>query len=151
MRHRSKVLSYNSPVNRRKLLLLGSGSLLISAARLSADHHFISADPLIVEFDLRSLEGEYTPLGDFYIRNHFNAPLPSLVTSLRVEGEVGIPQEFTPNTLSELPPREQGTVLECAGDEEGTSLLASNGLWEGWCARSPWAGASTRGRPIPRG
>ncbi len=135
---------YNSGVNRRKFLVLGGGSLLVSVARLKADHHFISADPLIVEFDLRSLEGEYTPVGDFYIRNHFNAPPPSAVTALQIEGEVDNPKEFALNTLTAFSRQRQGAVLECAGDRVGTSLLASNGLWEGWRLRDVLTAAHPR-------
>lgn len=135
---------YNSRVNRRNFLALSGAAALLSAAPLEADHHFVSADPLIVEFDLRSLQGEYTPVNDFYIRNHFNPPSPSTLRSVRIEGEVDQPRQFTIDELSGLAPVKQGAVLECAGDRSGPSLLASNGLWEGWRLRDLLAAVHPR-------
>ncbi len=106
--------------------------MLPPAAGLRADHRLISFDPLLVEFDLASLEGRYTPLQDFYIRNHFETPAVSSHPSLSIEGEVESPAKLTYRDIASLPRHQAPAVLECAGDGIGEDVLASNGLWEGW-------------------
>ena len=41
-----------------------------------------------MEFDLWSLQGQYTPVEDFYVRNHFAAPTRLEAATLKIEGEV---------------------------------------------------------------
>jgi hypothetical protein len=89
------------------------GILLASALKLSAEHHTIPGAPLIVESELGSLTGRYTPIEDFYIRNHFPIADPA-AGSLVVEGEVEKPSKFTLGSFAAIAPRELGAVLECA-------------------------------------
>ena len=111
------------------MTLLGSG--LLVPRMLKAEHHVISADPLEVEFDLRSLQGRYTSVEDFYVRNHFAMPARLEAATLKIEGEVEKPQEFAPN-LAMLRESRFGAVLECAGNRVGSAGLISNGAWSGW-------------------
>ncbi len=109
---------------------LGMGSLMPFQA-LEADHHVVSADPYEVEVDLCSAYGRYTPVEDFYIRNHYSAP-PSWTPALEISGEVEALRPLTPNALAQLPRVELGAVLECAGNPVSTNSLVGNGLWSGW-------------------
>src|SRR5208283_3365200 len=54
----------NHSMQRRHFMILLSSGWLIPH-ELWGEHHVISADPLEVEFDLASLQGQYTLLDDF--------------------------------------------------------------------------------------
>ena len=121
-------------MNRRYFLKLVSSGLLVPKVAL-ADHHVISADPLVVETDFSSLPGRYTPVEDFYVRDHFDVPADSgqsAVQPLRIEGEVEHARELSLLDFATLPAREIGAVLECAGNRVGSTGLISNGSWMGW-------------------
>ncbi|MGO8789918.1 MAG: molybdopterin-dependent oxidoreductase [Terriglobia bacterium] len=133
-------------MNRRYFMTLLSSGLLVSQT-LRAEHHVISADPLEVEFDLTSLEGQYTSLDDFYVRNHFAAPAAVEVATLKIEGEVEKPVSLTSADLATLPERKFGAVLECAGNRVGAEGLVSNGAWAGW----PLKDVVTLARPTSAG
>jgi DMSO/TMAO reductase YedYZ molybdopterin-dependent catalytic subunit len=132
-------------MDRRNFLTLVSGGLLVPKM-LTAEHHVISADPLVVDFDLNSLRGQYTPVEDFYVRNHHVVPADTGQTTLRIEGEVERARELSPADLASLPEREVGAVLECAGNRVGSSGLISNGSWTGWRLQDVLALV----RPTPR-
>ena len=119
-------------MQRREFVLSTAAALLASAARLRADHHVVSADPLVVAFDLASLQDRYTPVEDFYVRNHFESPEPPASPVLTIEGEVERPQQLQLRDLDLLAETKLGAVLECAGDPLTTTSLVSNGIWQGW-------------------
>jgi DMSO/TMAO reductase YedYZ molybdopterin-dependent catalytic subunit len=119
-------------MHRRQFLLTTAGALLTAAPKLRADHRVVSADPLVVATDLDTLQGRYTRVEDFYVRNHYEAPELAGPVSLRIEGEVGKPQQLSPDQLSAFPVREIATVLECAGDPVRAISLVSDGVWQGW-------------------
>ena len=119
-------------MRRRDFIRLPLGAVGAFAWKLWADHHVVSADPLIVESDLRSLEGPYTRVEDFYIRNHYTAPEIAGPFSLRIEGEVKEPQHLTLADLHRLTEHKIGAVLECAGDPVSAVGLVSDGIWQGW-------------------
>jgi len=131
-------------MNRRCFLTLVSSGLLAPKA-LIADHHVISADPLVIETDLSSRD-RYTPVGDFYVRDHFDAPALSAAGSVRIEGEVKHARDFSLDDFAALPEREVGAVLECAGNRVGATGLVSNGSWAGWRLRDVLASV----QPSPR-
>lgn len=110
------------------------------------DHHVISADPLEVEFDLSSLQGQYTTVEDFYIRNHFATPQPVDSPTLKIEGEVENPISLAAADLFSLPERKFDSVLECAGNPVGSMGLVSNGAWSGWALQD----ILRRARPTAR-
>jgi DMSO/TMAO reductase YedYZ molybdopterin-dependent catalytic subunit len=118
-------------MDRRYFMTLLSSGLLVSQA-LRAEHHVIAMDPLEVEFDLTSLQGQYTPVEDFYVRDHFAAPARVESSTLRIEGEVEKPRDLAPTDLAGLSARKLGAVLECAGNRVGSTGLVSNGAWAGW-------------------
>jgi DMSO/TMAO reductase YedYZ molybdopterin-dependent catalytic subunit len=125
----------STSMNRRRFLALASLALPLSAKRLRAEHHVVSADPLMVEFDVSSLRELYTPEEDFYIRNHSETPADVSANFLRIEGEVPSPLVVTAHELGGLPRRKLGSVLECAGNPVATTALVSDGVWEGWSLR----------------
>jgi len=121
-------------MNRRYFMtVLSSG--LVAPQVLNADHHVISADPLEVEFDLASLRGQYTPVEDFYVRNHFAVPARVDAATLKIEGEVENPRRFATADLAVLRERKFGALLECAGNRVGAAGLISNGAWTGWALK----------------
>ncbi|MGH9326978.1 MAG: molybdopterin-dependent oxidoreductase [Terriglobia bacterium] len=119
-------------MRRRQFLWLTAAAMGFSATRLRATTHFVSFDPLIVEFDLASLEGRYTRVEDFYIRNHYQAPTAPEAPSIEIGGEVEKPVRLGLDVLQRLPEQRIGAVLECAGDPATAVSLVSDGLWEGW-------------------
>lgn len=119
-------------MRRRDFILSTAGALLAGAGKLRADHHVLSADPLVVASDLTSLRGRYTAVEDFYVRNHFAAPQAPAAAVLSVEGEVEQPQQLHVKDLESLPQTQVGAVLECAGDPVTTASLVSDGVWRGW-------------------
>ncbi len=129
-------------IRRRGFLALLGGGLALPRW-LSAEHHVVSADPLVVEFDLKSLRGLHTSVEDFYVRNHFDAPLAAGQAALQVEGEVERPCRLAPADVAPFPERDLGVVLECAGDGVGPMGLVSNGSWAGW----PLAAVLSSARP----
>jgi len=118
-------------MDRRYFMTLLSSGLLVPHA-LKAEHHVISADPLEMEFDLTSLQGRYTPVEDFYVRNHFAAPAAAESATLKIEGEVEKPRVLTLVDLTSLREQEFGALLECAGNRVGSTGLISNGAFAGW-------------------
>lgn len=122
-------------MRRREFLIASAASVGLSARGLFADHHFASAFPLVVEFDLASLQGQYTPSADFYIRNHFAAPNALAAPELIVKGEVERPLRLRAAELSRLPEQQIGAVLECAGDPLKSVSLVSDGVWRGHLLR----------------
>ena len=119
-------------MRRREFIAMWRGALLLPARVLRAEHHVVSVNPLEVVFDLSSLEGRYTEVEDFYVRNHHETPSISGDPFLVVEGEVAKPQRLSLAELTHLRKRQLGAVLECAGNPVAASGLVSNGMWGGW-------------------
>jgi hypothetical protein len=71
-------------MDRRNFIVTTGAALLAPARILWAEHHVVSANPLVVESDLAPLEGRYTRLEDFYVRNHFAIPAPAPSPSLTI-------------------------------------------------------------------
>jgi DMSO/TMAO reductase YedYZ molybdopterin-dependent catalytic subunit len=118
-------------MDRRYFMTLLSSGLLVPTM-LKAEHHVISMDPLEIEFDLASIQGRYTSVEDFYVRDHFAAPAGVEHATLEIEGEVETHRQLAPADLAILPERKFGAVLECAGNRVGSTGLVSNGAWAGW-------------------
>jgi DMSO/TMAO reductase YedYZ molybdopterin-dependent catalytic subunit len=132
-------------MRRREFILYAVGALGVSSRKIEADHHVVSADPLVVAFDLGSLEGRYTRVEDFYVRNHYEAPAIVGPCSLRIEGEVERPQNLTLGDLRRRSEHKIGALLECAGDPVRAVSLVSDGVWQGWPLRDIVALARPRG------
>lgn len=115
------------------MTLLASGWLVPQMLR--AEHRIISMDPLEMEFELWSLDGQYTSVEDFYVRDHFASPAVVETATLKIEGAVEVPRELTRADLTKLEERKFGAVLECAGNRVGSTGLVSNGAWTGWALK----------------
>ncbi|MGH9453003.1 MAG: molybdopterin-dependent oxidoreductase, partial [Terriglobia bacterium] len=102
-------------MQRRKFLMLAGAGALIAVRPGRGDHHIDSADPLVMDFDLQTLQGHYTSTEDFYIRNHFAAPVEPVGESLQVQGAVKKPLKLALADLNRLHTVTVGAVLECAG------------------------------------
>jgi DMSO/TMAO reductase YedYZ molybdopterin-dependent catalytic subunit len=113
------------------MILLGGG-LMASASPFYSDHHLLSTNPRLVDFDLQSLAGQYTSVDDFFIRDHYAAPQCSTTDTLQIDGAVKTSRKLKIEDLAHLPQKQVGAVLECAGNGTGPDALVSNGLWEGW-------------------
>ena len=98
-------------MRRREFIGMWRGALLLPARVLRAEHHVVSVNPLEVVFDLSSLEGRYTEVEDFYVRNHHETPSISGDPFLVVEGEVAKPQRLSLAELTHLRKRLLGAVL----------------------------------------
>lgn len=118
-------------MDRRYFMTLLSSGVLVPRI-LKAEHHVISVDPLEMEFDLKSLQGRYTSVDDFYVRNHFAMPAGVEAATLIIEGEVEKPRDFAAADFEVLREQRFGAVLECAGNRVGSQGLISNGAWSGW-------------------
>lgn len=118
-------------MRRRDFLALASAAVLGTPA-LRADNSVVSQNPLIAEYNVESLQDRYTPLDDFYVRNHHAVPADLTGVTLRIEGEVETPQTLSAGDLAHLPTTRRAAVLECAGNGNGPYQLASNAEWEGW-------------------
>lgn len=119
-------------MRRREFISLPALALGASPTSLRADHHILSLNPLIVDFDLSTLQGRYTEVDDFYIRNHFQIPAVPQPYSFRIDGKVEKPQDLRIDDLRRFARMRAGAVLECAGDPVKTVSLVSDGRWEGW-------------------
>ena len=119
-------------MRRREFISLPALALGASPTSLRADHHILSLNPLIVNFDLSTLQGRYTEVDDFYIRNHFQIPAVPQPYSFRIDGKVEKPQDLRIDDLRRFARMRAGAVLECAGDPVKTVSLVSDGRWEGW-------------------
>jgi DMSO/TMAO reductase YedYZ molybdopterin-dependent catalytic subunit len=118
-------------MDRRYFMTLLSSGLLVPQV-LRGEHHIISMAPLEMEFDLWSLQGQYTSVEDFYVRDHFAVPPHPETPTIKIEGEVATPRELAVADLTPLGQRKLGAVLECAGNRVGATGLVSNGAWAGW-------------------
>ena len=108
------------------------GGALASSSALFGDYSVVSDNPLIAEYGLESIQDRYTPIAEFYVRNHFAVPELPPQPQLRIAGDVERMQTLTQRDLARLPQRKLGAVLECSGDGVGPYQLASNAVWEGW-------------------
>lgn len=104
-------------------------------AAFFAERRIVSRDPLEAETDLARDVNRYTPVDDFFVRNHLDEPDEMANATLRIEGELERPGTIDAGMLGNLPRVSVGAVLECAGNRVETNALASNGLWEGWSVR----------------
>ena len=83
--------------------------------------------------DTRDIESFYTPVGDFYIVQHYNQPeIAEEDYRLRITGMVDRPMEFTLAALRDRPKVEIDAGFECGGNRaEIFQGLIGNARWGG--------------------
>lgn len=119
-------------MRRRGFILLAAWATGASTTRLWGDHRILSLNPLIVDFDLSTLQSCYTAVDNFYIRKHFEIPAVPQPYSLRIDGKVQNIQILQMNDPRRIARKRVGAVPECACDPVKTVSLVSDALWEGW-------------------
>ncbi len=84
-------------------------------------------------FDIRNIDGPYTPRDEFYTIQHFDQPvLDSAAFRLGVTGSVERPAELTLDQLRGMGSIEVDAGYECSGNSRRLIQgLASNGRWTG--------------------
>ncbi len=120
---------------RRREFIWTLGASFGAARALLADYSVVSEKPLIAQYNLESVNSRYTPAAEFYVRNHFEVPASSSVSSIQITGEVERNAVVTEADLARLRLRQLGAVLECSGDGTSPYSLAGNALWQGWSLR----------------
>jgi DMSO/TMAO reductase YedYZ molybdopterin-dependent catalytic subunit len=140
-------MDWDRAMDRRRFMLATGAVMLAPGRNLWAEHHVVSANPLVVESDVRPLTGRYTRSEDFYVRNHFQVPEPVATGSLTIEGEVEKPGLFTLESFQAIRARGLGAVLECAGNPVTPTSLVSDGVWQG----RPLGDILSLARPRPAG
>src|SRR5579863_1312079 len=89
---------------------------------MTEDRRMVTVEPENSETPLEEVCSWVTPNRFFFVRNHFQVPEIDLPTwTLRVEGCVERPTEWTWDELAALPERSLFATVECAGN--GRSFL----------------------------
>jgi len=98
--------------------LLGGYSAWEGAGRSTSAATVLSTEPLNREIsDPSRIRDDLTPLGNFYIRNHFPVPrIEAASWRLEVGGRVPRPGGLDLADIEALPPCSVVTTLECAGN-----------------------------------
>lgn len=83
-------------------------------------------------FDVRRIDGPFTPADQFFTTQHFGHPTVDPVTfRLSVSGMVDRPQSLTLADLRGLGATELAAGFECSGNRRPSQGLSSNGRWTG--------------------
>ena len=84
-------------------------------------------------FDIRNIDGPYTPTDEFYTIQHFDKPEVDAATyRLKITGLVDDPQELSLDDLRALGQAEVDAGYECSGNSRRIIQgLSSNGRWTG--------------------
>lgn len=103
--------------------------------------------PLNLEFPFSTLSDWLIPTEHFFVRNHF--PIPKLLGTdwtLRIEGAVHTPLEFSLDELKTLPSTSLPAVMECAGNGRVFYEPVREGLqWQnGAVSNASWTGVLLR-------
>jgi DMSO/TMAO reductase YedYZ molybdopterin-dependent catalytic subunit len=132
-----------SPLSRRRLFSLATGSILLNAAPKPG---MIIRSTRAEDFEMPMegfLEGYITPVQRFFVRSHHYVPnVNASVWKLEVGGKVGTPLSLSMEDLKKLPRVEMVSVLECAGNGRGLYEPSMAGLqWAyGSVGNGRWAG-----------
>jgi hypothetical protein len=87
-------------------------------------------EPLNLEMPFGSLDGFITPVGRFFVRNHFSIPQIDVKTwRLKIEGEVETPFELTYREVREMESRTtmDNFLLQAIAEAADTRIAFSNG------------------------
>jgi DMSO/TMAO reductase YedYZ molybdopterin-dependent catalytic subunit len=83
-------------------------------------------------FDLRKLDGPYTPADQFFTTQHYGHPTVDIATyRLKVTGLVERPKTLSLDELKKMGNSELIAGFECSGNRRPTQGLSGNGRWTG--------------------
>src|SRR5262245_11397854 len=83
-------------------------------------------------FDLRKIDGPFTPKDLFFTTQHYGHPEVDLATyKLKVSGLVDRPKVFSLDDLRKLGNTDLQAGFECSGNRRPTQGLSGNGRWTG--------------------
>jgi DMSO/TMAO reductase YedYZ molybdopterin-dependent catalytic subunit len=83
-------------------------------------------------FDLRKLDGPYTPADQFFTTQHYGHPTIDMTTyRLKVTGLVERPKTLSLDELKKMGNNELIAGFECSGNRRPTQGLSGNGRWTG--------------------
>jgi len=83
-------------------------------------------------FDLRKLDGPYTPPDQFFTTQHYGHPNVDIATyRLKVTGLVERPKSLSLDELKKMGNTELIAGFECSGNRRPTQGLSGNGRWTG--------------------
>jgi DMSO/TMAO reductase YedYZ molybdopterin-dependent catalytic subunit len=83
-------------------------------------------------FDIRKIDGPFTPKDDFFTTQHYGHPNVDLEAfRLRVSGLVEHPKELSLADLKKMGSTDLAAGFECSGNRRPTQGLSGNGRWTG--------------------
>jgi len=113
------------------LPVLAQGETLVPFTDIPANANFAPA-PDRRTFDLRKLEGAFTPKDQFFTTQHYGHPDVDLTTyRLKVTGLVERPKSLSLDELKKIGSTELIAGFECSGNRRPLQGLSGNGRWTG--------------------
>jgi len=110
---------------------LAQGETLVPFTDLPANANFTPA-PDRRQLDLRTVDGPFTPPGQFFTTQHYGHPTVDASSfRLKVTGLVDRPQSLSLDDLGRLGTTELVAGFECSGNRRPLQGLSSNGRWTG--------------------
>jgi DMSO/TMAO reductase YedYZ molybdopterin-dependent catalytic subunit len=83
-------------------------------------------------FDIRKIDGPFTPKDQFFTTQHYGHPEVDLATyKLKVSGLVEKPKSFSLDELRKMGNTDLQAGFECSGNRRPTQGLSGNGRWTG--------------------
>src|SRR5262249_40151390 len=83
-------------------------------------------------FDLRKIDGPFTPKDEFFTTQHYGHPEVDVATyKLKVSGLVDRPKAFSLEELRKMGNTDLQAGFECSGNRRPTQGLSGNGRWTG--------------------
>ena len=110
---------------------LAQGERLMEFTDVPEDTQWVTP-PDRRRLDVRTIEGMFTPIDQFFTVQHYGHPEVDRATyRLRVSGLVDTPLELSLADLRAMPSRDLVFGFECSGNRGPLNALSSNGRWTG--------------------
>src|SRR5215468_3553325 len=110
---------------------LAQGETVVPFTDIPANANFTPA-PDRRTFDIRKINGPFTPKDQFFTTQHYGHPDVDLAAyKLKVSGLVDRPKQLTIDDLKKLGSAELVAGFECSGNRGPLQGLCGNGKWTG--------------------
>jgi DMSO/TMAO reductase YedYZ molybdopterin-dependent catalytic subunit len=110
---------------------LAQGETVVPFTDIPANSNFTPA-PDRRTFDIRKIEGAFTPKDEFFTTQHYGHPDVDLATyRLKVSGLVERPKSLSLDELKKMGSTELIAGFECSGNRRPLQGLSGNGRWTG--------------------